>query len=165
MKVFAPQNTAVVRLLVMAWLAMAGTGPAEDQPAGINAGGRRILAGDRLNISVREQPDMSRVYAVAGDGSIDFGFAGRVVIAELTSDEAARKLESVLEERYFKEANVTISIANFVEGDVLISGGDPLTMSTEKIEHIIASLRAIDHVEIIRIGTRVPVVMPMRITQ
>lgn len=49
--------------------------------------------------------------------------------------------------------------------DVLISGGDPLTMSTEKLEHIISSLRAIDHVEIIRIGTRVPVVLPMRITQ
>ena len=49
--------------------------------------------------------------------------------------------------------------------DVLISGGDPLTMSTAKLEHIIASLRAIDHVEIIRIGTRVPVVLPMRITQ
>ena len=87
-----------------------------------DAFGRRILAGDRLNISVREQPDMSRVYAVAGDGSIDFAFAGRVIIAELTSDEAARKLESVLEERYFKDANVTISIANFVEGDVLITG-------------------------------------------
>lgn len=49
--------------------------------------------------------------------------------------------------------------------DVLISGGDPLTMSTEKLEHIISSLRAIGHVDIIRIGTRVPVVMPMRITQ
>ena len=49
--------------------------------------------------------------------------------------------------------------------DVLISGGDPLTMSTEKLEHIISSLRAINHVEIIRIGTRVPVVLPMRITQ
>ena len=84
--------------------------------------GRRILAGDRLNISVREQPDMSRVYAVAGDGSIDFAFAGRVVIAELTSDEAARKLESVLKENYFKDAHVTISIANFVEGDVLVTG-------------------------------------------
>ena len=48
--------------------------------------------------------------------------------------------------------------------DVLISGGDPLTMGTEKLEHIISALRAIDHVEIIRIGTRVPVVMPMRIT-
>ena len=84
--------------------------------------GRRILAGDRLNISVKEQPDMSRVYAVAGDGSVDFAFAGRVVIAELTSDEASRKLESVLEDKYFKEANVTISIANFVEGDVLVTG-------------------------------------------
>ncbi|HWQ07332.1 MAG TPA: KamA family radical SAM protein [Feifaniaceae bacterium] len=48
--------------------------------------------------------------------------------------------------------------------DVLISGGDPLTMSTAKLEHIVSSLRAIEHVEIIRIGTRVPVVMPMRIT-
>lgn len=48
--------------------------------------------------------------------------------------------------------------------DVLISGGDPLTMSTAKLEHIVSALRAIEHVEIIRIGTRVPVVMPMRIT-
>ena len=122
MKVLAPITAPVVRLLVLAWLALAGAGRAEAPPAGLQSASRRILAGDRLNISVREQPDMSRVYAVAGDGSIDFGFAGRVVIAELTSDEAARKLEAVLEERYFKEANVTISIANFVEGDVLISG-------------------------------------------
>jgi lysine 2,3-aminomutase len=48
--------------------------------------------------------------------------------------------------------------------DVLISGGDPLTLSDEKIESIIAQVRAIDHVEIIRIGTRVPCTMPMRIT-
>lgn len=48
--------------------------------------------------------------------------------------------------------------------DVLISGGDPLTMSDEKLEHIISSLREIPHVDIIRIGTRTPVVMPMRIT-
>ncbi|MDD2240625.1 MAG: SLBB domain-containing protein [Kiritimatiellae bacterium] len=83
---------------------------------------RRILAGDRLNVSVREQPDMSRIYPVAGDGSIDFGFAGRVIIAELTPDEAAHRLEGVLESSYFKEANVTVSIANFVEGDVLLTG-------------------------------------------
>ncbi len=48
--------------------------------------------------------------------------------------------------------------------DVLISGGDPLTMGTAKLERILSALRAIDHVEIIRIGTRVPVVLPMRIT-
>jgi lysine 2,3-aminomutase len=48
--------------------------------------------------------------------------------------------------------------------DVLISGGDPLVMATEKLEHIIQGLRDIPHVDIVRIGTRVPVVMPMRIT-
>ena len=47
--------------------------------------------------------------------------------------------------------------------DVLISGGDPLTLSTARLEEIIAALRAIPHVEIVRIGTRVPVVLPMRI--
>jgi lysine 2,3-aminomutase len=48
--------------------------------------------------------------------------------------------------------------------DVLISGGDPLVLSDDKLERIIRQLRTIPHVEIIRIGTRVPVVMPMRIT-
>lgn len=47
--------------------------------------------------------------------------------------------------------------------DVLISGGDPFTLSTERLEKIISRLRAIPHVEVIRIGTRTPVVMPMRI--
>ncbi|MEN3007960.1 lysine 2,3-aminomutase [Pseudothermotoga sp.] len=49
--------------------------------------------------------------------------------------------------------------------DVLISGGDPLTLSDERLEEIISRLRSIEHVEIIRIGTRAPVVLPMRITQ
>ncbi|HOQ38417.1 MAG TPA: lysine 2,3-aminomutase [Acetivibrio sp.] len=48
--------------------------------------------------------------------------------------------------------------------DVLISGGDPLTLDDEKLEKIISKLRKIGHVEVIRIGTRVPVVLPMRIT-
>lgn len=48
--------------------------------------------------------------------------------------------------------------------DVLISGGDPLVLPDEMLEGIIRKIRAIDHVEIIRLGTRTPVVMPMRIT-
>ncbi|SFR02931.1 lysine 2,3-aminomutase [Desulfoscipio geothermicus] len=48
--------------------------------------------------------------------------------------------------------------------DVLISGGDPLTLSDEHLEYIIRRLRAVKHVEIIRIGTRTPVVLPQRIT-
>lgn len=49
--------------------------------------------------------------------------------------------------------------------DVLLSGGDPFVQSDERLEYIIRKLREIPHVEIIRIGTRTPVVMPMRITQ
>lgn len=48
--------------------------------------------------------------------------------------------------------------------DVLLSGGDPLLLGDSMLENIISKLRAIEHVEIIRIGTRVPVVMPQRIT-
>ncbi|MBS1416530.1 MAG: lysine 2,3-aminomutase [Clostridia bacterium] len=48
--------------------------------------------------------------------------------------------------------------------DVLLSGGDALLLSDEKLEGIIRRLRAIEHVEIIRIGSRTPVVMPQRIT-
>ncbi len=48
--------------------------------------------------------------------------------------------------------------------DVLLSGGDPLLLGDEKLEYIISRLRAIPHVEIIRIGTRTPVVMPQRVT-
>lgn len=49
--------------------------------------------------------------------------------------------------------------------DVLISGGDPLTLSNNRLEYILGKLRAIKHVEIIRIGTRTPVVLPQRITE
>ncbi len=48
--------------------------------------------------------------------------------------------------------------------DVLLSGGDALLISDDKLEYILKKLREIDHVEIIRLGTRTPVVMPQRIT-
>ena len=48
--------------------------------------------------------------------------------------------------------------------DVVISGGDPLTMPDSHIEFLLSSLRSIPHVEIVRIGTKVPMVLPQRIT-
>ncbi len=48
--------------------------------------------------------------------------------------------------------------------DVVVSGGDPFTFATPKLESILQKLRAIPHVEIIRIGSRVPSTMPQRIT-
>lgn len=49
--------------------------------------------------------------------------------------------------------------------DVLVSGGDPLTMPDLHVEYLLSRLRSIPHVEIIRIGTKVPAVLPQRITR
>lgn len=48
--------------------------------------------------------------------------------------------------------------------DVLLSGGDPLLLSDKKLDHLLGRLRAIKHVEFIRIGSRIPVFLPQRIT-
>ena len=48
--------------------------------------------------------------------------------------------------------------------DVVISGGDPLTLGDDRLEWLLQQLRPIPHLEIIRIGTKVPVVLPQRIT-
>lgn len=68
-----------------------------------------------------------------------------------------------------------ISMAQILEGidyireheeirDVVISGGDPLMLDDEKLDAILTELRSIPHLEIIRIGSRMPVVLPHRIT-
>ena len=48
--------------------------------------------------------------------------------------------------------------------DVLVSGGDPLTLSNDRLESLLARIRKIPHVEFLRIGTKVPAVLPQRIT-
>jgi lysine 2,3-aminomutase len=72
------------------------------------------------------------------------------------------------EDMHMSEANVDAAIDYIartpVVRDVLISGGDPFVLSDDRLESLLSRLRAIPHVEIIRIGTRTPVVMPMRVT-
>lgn len=82
----------------------------------------KIIPGDRLRISVAEQRDLNRVYAVAGDGTIDFGFLGRIQVAEMTVGEAARMIKSLLERDYFREATVAVDVSDFVEGNILVMG-------------------------------------------
>ena len=48
--------------------------------------------------------------------------------------------------------------------DVVVSGGDPLSLSDDRLDHILGRLRAIPHVEIFRLGTRNLVTLPMRVT-
>lgn len=66
------------------------------------------------------------------------------------------------------EAELAEAMA-YIEGhpairDVLISGGDPFTLGDDRLEAILKRLKAIPHVEIVRLGTRAPVVFPQRIT-
>ncbi len=72
------------------------------------------------------------------------------------------------EDVHMSDANIDAAVEYIrktpIVRDVLISGGDPLVLSDEKLERVIRKLREIEHVEIIRIGSRVPVVMPQRIT-
>lgn len=49
--------------------------------------------------------------------------------------------------------------------EVILSGGDPLTLSDAQLDRVLADLRKISHVEVIRIGTRMPVVAPQRVTE
>ncbi len=49
--------------------------------------------------------------------------------------------------------------------EVIVSGGDPLTMKESTLEWFLGSLRSIPHVEVLRVGSRIPAVMPMRITR
>ena len=75
-----------------------------------------------------------------------------------------------------KRTNISVSAKEWEAGfqyieshseirDVIVSGGDPLTLRDDQIEYILKRLHGIEHVEMIRIGTKVPVVLPMRITK
>lgn len=83
---------------------------------------RIVVAGDTLNISVEEQPDLNSTYGVAGDGTISLGQFGRVSVGERTLEGARQAVVDYLEGKYFKKATVSLSISNFVEGSVYVTG-------------------------------------------
>lgn len=94
----------------------------------------------------------------------------------IVTDACAMYCRYCTRRRMVGEEHPPMSIENFEEAykyikskktirDVLISGGDPLMMKTEILEMYLKKLRSIPHVEIIRIGTRVPVTLPMRVTE
>lgn len=66
--------------------------------------------------------------------------------------------------KYDLEQAIDYIAGNPVIRDVLLSGGDPLSLDDERLEWILSRLRAIPHVEFIRIGSKQPVVQPQRIT-
>lgn len=103
-------------LVLLAAISPGGGGAAE-VPAG-----RRIMLGDRLRIAVREDPEISRIYTVAGDGTIDFPMIGRIRVADLSVGDAADLIERKLEASFFKKATVRVEVAEFVEGSIMVLG-------------------------------------------
>jgi lysine 2,3-aminomutase len=85
-------------------------------------------------------------------GYCRFCFRKRIFHEE--SDEFSRDISGALD---YVRSNPQIT-------NVLLTGGDPLVLSTKKLDKIIGAVRAIKHVKIIRIGTKIPAFNPMRIT-
>ncbi|MCX5712433.1 MAG: KamA family radical SAM protein, partial [Candidatus Omnitrophica bacterium] len=79
----------------------------------------------------------------------------RRLVGEHSESESATKFDAAIE--YIK--------ANRKIRDVLISGGDPLILEDEPLEELLKAVSSISHVEFLRIGTRVPVTLPQRITE
>lgn len=72
------------------------------------------------------------------------------------------------QEQVFPKENEYQAALNYIKThtgicEVILSGGDPLTLSNSQLDRVLNDLRAIEHIEIIRIGSRMPVVCPMRI--
>lgn len=90
----------------------------------------------------------------------------------LTTDSCACNCRYCTRSRIIENGSQKINYdnaINYIERhpeirDVILSGGDPLTLSDSTIEYLLQRLRNIAHVEIIRIGTKVPFVLPQRIT-
>lgn len=72
-------------------------------------------------------------------------------VAELSREELRRAIDYIRAHREVR--------------DVLVSGGDPLLLSDSRLDELLEALREIPHVEMVRIGTRVPVCLPMRVTE
>ena len=92
----------------------------------------------------------------------------------LVTDSCAMYCRYCTRRRMVGEEMPPLSIERFEEAykyikskrsirDVLISGGDPLMLKTEHLEYYMKKLRSISHIDIIRLGTRVPVTLPMRV--
>lgn len=109
-------------LFLVVWMLGAGWARAADPAPAETTRVRTIMAGDRLRIMVLEAAEMSRVYAVAGDGTVDMELIGRVSVEGMDTETAARTIEDKLQKSYFKKATVTVDVSEFVEGSILILG-------------------------------------------
>jgi len=129
---------------------------------------------DELNVGSAELEDPLHEDTDSPVPGLTHRYPDRVLI--LTTDQCSMYCRHCTRRRFAGQHDQDVSMdkidrcIDYVRShpevrDVLLSGGDVLCLSDAKLEAIIAKLRAIEHVEIIRLGTRTPVVMPQRVTE
>ena len=109
-------SMAVVFPLFMAASQQEGTLPVNDY---------KIGAKDVLQITVFELPDLNQTVRVSEDGSVSLSLLGKVDVAGLTAQELEKKLVSILDQKYTKNAHVTVFIKEFQKVAVLGAVGKP----------------------------------------
>ena len=132
---------------------------------------RRIVIPHQDELELWGQLDASGEHNYAKARGLEHKYPDTALL--LTSDVCGGLCRFCFRKRLFMADNDEVSrdvsagldyIRNHPEiNNVLLTGGDPLLLSTRKLEEIISSLRAIDHVQIIRIGSKMPAFNPFRI--
>ncbi|MDD4290649.1 MAG: lysine 2,3-aminomutase [Clostridia bacterium] len=140
-----------------------------DDPVRIQA----IPTANELNVAPADLCDPLHEDADSPTKGLTHRYPDRVLL--LVTDQCSMYCRHCTRRRFAGQHDASLPVEQIDKGieyirqhtevrDVLLSGGDALMLSDDRLEYIIKKLREIDHVEIIRIGTRVPVVMPQRIT-
>jgi len=128
---------------------------------------------EELKISKCECSDPLDEKADSPTGGLTHRYPDRVLL--LITDRCAMYCRHCTRRRFVNQNDEEISAYDFDNAieyirnhkeirDVLLSGGDALCVSDDKLDYILGTLKKIEHVEVIRIGTRTPVVLPQRIT-
>jgi polysaccharide biosynthesis/export protein len=110
---------------VLGILLIAVAAPAQQEPPALQVTDYRIGPKDLLEITVFGLPELSQTVRVSEDGSITMSILGRVEVSGLTAQELERKLASILDQQYTKEARVTVFIKEYQKVSVIGAVGKP----------------------------------------
>jgi polysaccharide export outer membrane protein len=120
---------AAARLVLVSLFALSVFVPAQLSAQDISAlqqiNDYRIGAKDLLEITVFELPELNQTVRVAEDGSITLSLLGKIEVAGLTAQELEKKLSSVLDQQYTKNAHVTVFIKEYQKVSVIGAVGKP----------------------------------------
>ncbi len=118
------------RMLLVTTLLFLGPGASWTNAQSSPNYARVVIGGDILRITVEESAELDGMYTVAGDGTIDFNYIGRISVENMTVEALAEHIKKILESSHFRRATVTVEVSEHVTGNIMILGavGSPGSM-------------------------------------